>query len=305
MPGTFKTEHVRLQVPDLDAATTFYRDVLGLAPVAHEGGWAYFGCGYDANFDLAVREGRPGIEHAAVRVADPAELDTYATRLADEGVETRRTDDEEPGQEYGLRFALPSGYPMELLTVRDKSYKHYYETALPGRGGLAPLDVNHVNFHSPDVERDATFLRDVLDFKVSAVIGDWEQGAFLRRGDRHHDVALFAYANDSPDHASHHHTGVSVSSVDHMVTLLDWLTDHGVDVEFGIGRHYGGDNVFAYVVAPDGHRIELVTQMTELDDDTPVEYVDDVERAVSAWHGGTLDIPASWTAGSGLAGRDA
>ena len=41
--------------------------------------------------------------------------------------------------------------------------------------------------------------------------------------------------------------------------------------------------------------------MTELDDDTPVEFVDDVERAVSAWHGGHLDIPESWTSGSGLA----
>jgi len=301
MPGTYKAEHVRLQVPDVDEAVPFYGDVFGLAEVAREDEWVYLGCGYDVNFDLAVREGPPGIEQGAVRVSDPATLTNYEERLAEVGVEARRTDGEEPGQEHGLRFALPSGFPLELVTVEAKAYKHYYRTALPDRGGLAPLDLNHFNYHTPDVERDATFLRDVLDFKVSAVIGDWEQGAFLRRGDMHHDVAIFNYANDSPDHASHHHTGFTVSSVDHMVKLLDRVNDRGVDIEFGIGRHYGGDNVFAYFKAPDGHRIELVTQMTELDDDTPVEFVDDVERAVSAWHGGHLDIPESWTSGSGLA----
>lgn len=166
---------------------------------------------------------------------------------------------------------------MELVIVADKSYQHYYGTALPGRGGLAPLDLNHYNFHTPTVERDAKLLRDVLDFKVSAIINDWQDGAFLRQGDEHHDVAVFSHANGPEGHASHHHTGFTVSSVDHMVNLIDRLNDSGIDIEFGIGRHFGGDNVFAYFKAPDGHRIELVAQMTELDDITPVQYVDDVE----------------------------
>jgi len=301
MAGTYKTEHVRLVVPDLDAALGFYEDAFGLARVAREDEWVYLGCGYDENYDLAVREGSPGVEHVAVRVADADALPAYEERLDDADVPWRRTDGAEPGQERGLRLTLPSGLPLELVSVADKSYKHYYETALPGRGGLAPLDLNHHNFHSPDVERDAKLLRDVLDFKASAVIRDWQQGAFLRRGDRHHDVAIFSHAEGPDDRASHHHTGFTVSSVDHMVKLLDRVNDHGIDIEFGIGRHFGGDNVFAYFKAPDGHRIELVTEMTELDDDTPIEYVDDVERAVSAWHGGNLDIPESWLSGSGLA----
>lgn len=300
MPGTYKAEHVRLQVEDLNSAVGFYEDAFGLAVVSREDGWVYLGCGYDENYDLAVREGAPGVEHVAVRIDDLSALDTYEKRLGDEGIASRRTDRDEPGQEHGLRFELPSELSMELVTVADKSYKHYYETALPGRGGLAPLDLSHHNFHSPMVERDAKLLCDTLDFKVSAVIDEWQDGAFLRRGDKHHDVAVFNHANGPAAHASHHHTGFTVSSVDHMVALLDRVNDHGIDIEFGIGRHFGGDNVFAYFKAPDGHRIELVHQMTELDDDTPVEYVDDVERAVSAWHGGNLAIPESWLSGSGL-----
>lgn len=300
MPGAYKTEHVRLQVPDRDAAVAYYAEALGLAVVAEEAEWTYLGCGYDENYDLAVREGTPGVEHVGVRVDDEGDLPTYERRLGEAGVETRCTDGAEPGQARGLRFGLPSGLSMELVAVEDRSYKHYYASALPDRGGLAPLDLNHYNYHSPTVERDAKLLRDRLDFKVSAVINDWRDGAFLRRGDMHHDVAVFDHANGPADHGSHHHTGFTVSSVDHMVRLLDRLCDFGIHIEFGIGRHFGGDNVFAYVRGPDGHRIELVTQMTELDDDTPVEHVSDVSRAVSAWHGGELTIPESWLSCSGL-----
>lgn len=299
MPGAFKTEHVRLQVPDRAAAVAFYEEAMGLAVVDREAGWTYFGCGYDENYDIAIREGTPGVEHVAVRVA-PAAIADYERRLEDHGVAVRRTDGDEPGQQRGLRFGLSSGLSMELVAVADRSYKHYYETALPSRGGLAPLDLNHYNYHSPAVEADAMLLRDVLDFRVSAVINDWQGGAFLRRGDMHHDIAIFSHAAGPTDHAAHHHTGFTVSSVDHMVRLLDRLCDFGTSLEFGIGRHYGGDNVFAYVRGPDGHRIEFVTQMTELDDDTPVQHVSDVARAVSAWHGESLTIPASWRRCSGL-----
>ena len=301
MPGAYKAEHIRLQTDDLGRAVDFYENTLGLAVVSREEGCVYFGCGYDQNYDIAIQKGSPGVEHFAVRVDDSKKLDRYENRLIDEGFEVRRTGNEEPSQEAGIRFELPSQLSLELVTVKDKSYKHYYETALEGRGGLAPLDLSHHNFHSPKVEKDGKLLSRMLEFKVSAVIKDWEEGAFLRRGDMHHDVAIFNHAYGPDDSASHHHTGVIVSSVDHMVSLLDRVNDYGINIEFGIGRHFGGDNIFAYFKAPDGHRIELVHQMTELDDNTPIEYVNDVGRAVSAWHGGDLNIPDSWLSPSGLA----
>jgi len=300
MAGASKAEHVSLRVPDLERAERFYADAFGLATVAREDEAVYLGCGFDENFDLALSEGAPGVEHVAVRAGDAERVALYEERLDERGLDPVRTDGDEPGQEVGVRVELPSGLPIELVTVADKSYKHFYEAALDDRGGLAPLDLDHYNYHSPDVEADARLLCDVLDFTPSAVIADWQAGAFLRRGDRHHDVAVFSHGAGPDDRASHHHTGFTVSSVDHMVKLLDRLTMHDTPLEFGIGRHFGGDNVFAYVRAPDGHRIELVTEMTELDDDTPVQNVSDVNRAVSAWHD-DVTIPESWLETSGLA----
>lgn len=300
MPGSYKADHICLQVADLDEAEAFYREAIGFTTIEHADDRVYLGCGFDANVDLALQEGPPGVEHVAVRVEDETLLDTYEHRLSEQNIAVIRTDGDEPTQESGIRFDLPSGLSMELVTVMDKGYKHYYKTAVPGRGGLAPLDFSHHNFHSPIVEEDSLFLREHLDFKVSAVINDWQDGAFLRRGDMHHDIAIFNHDGGPKDHASHHHAGFIVSSVDHMVKLLDRINDFGVDIEFGIGRHFGGDNVFAYFKAPDTHRIELVCQMTSLDDDTPVEFVEDVGRAVSAWHGENLTIPDSWVTTSGL-----
>jgi catechol 2,3-dioxygenase-like lactoylglutathione lyase family enzyme len=143
-------------------------------------------------------------------------------------------------------------------------------------------------------------MRDVLDFKVSeAVLEDWSGGAFLRKGDTHHDIAAFELPGTPETHAAHHHTPFTVGSVDHMVQLIDRIRQAGLYLELGIGRHYAGDNLYAYFQAPDGHRIELNTQMAELDEDTPTAFVDSVAEAITAWRD-DLEIPESCLHGSGL-----
>lgn len=299
MPGTRKVEHVRYQVRDRESVVDFYQNVLGLAEVDRRGGVVYMGCGFDQNYDLAVCEGSPGIEHFAFRVPDSEALERYDARLRDRGVETHRTDGTEPGQELGLRFDLPSDISMELVTVADKSYQHYYKTEVPGRGPVAPTDLNHYNFHSPIPERDTKFLTDILDFKATAVIDDWNSGAFLTRGDAHHDLAVLDHRDGPDSHASHHHTAFSVTSVEHMVYIIDEVVRNGGNLELGIGRHYSGNNLYAYFRPPDDHRIELVTQMTEVDENTPTLYVDSVDQAISAWEA-DVQPPDSWFGCSGL-----
>lgn len=301
MPGSHKIDHVSLEVENLEEAADFYDNVLGLAEITRENGTIYYGCGLDRNYDLAVSEGTQGVEHVAVRVDDAALLDEYEERLADHDVAAERTDGAEPGQEHGLRTELPSQLPLELVTVEDKKYKHSDEMAVAGRGGLAPVDMNHFTYLSPMPREDAKLMQDILDFKVSeAVFEDWSGGAFLRRGDLHHDIAIFDMPGTPENHAAHHHAAFTVRSVDHMVQLIDRVRQHDIYLEFGIGRHYGGDNIYAYFQAPDGHRVELNTQMAELDDDTPTRIVESVADAVTAWRG-NLEMPESFLHGSGLA----
>lgn len=303
MTGGGKGEHVTLQVEELGEAAKFYEDVLGLAEITREDGTVYYGCGYDGNYDLAIREGAVGVDHIAVRVADADKLEDYEERLAADDVRFERTDGTEPGQERGLRFELPSHLQLELVSVTDKTYQHSENPAIDGRAGIAPVDLNHFNFMSPDVKRDAKFMRDVLDFSVSeAILEDWSGGAFLRKGAKHHDIAILERADSSTNRADYHHTAFSVRSADHMVQLIDRVQQVGVDLEVGIGRHHGGDNLYSYFVAPDGHRIELTAQMAELDEDTPTLVRDTDESRFNAWRDNE-EIPASFARGSGLANQ--
>lgn len=301
MPGASKAEHVTLQVENMGEAIAFYEDVLGLAEITRQNGTVYYGCGLDQNYDVAIREGAPGVEHVAVRVKDESVLEQYEERVAAEGANFERTGGDEPGQEAGLRVELPSHLPIELVTVADKTYKHSDSTAVDGRGGSAPLDLDHYNYTSPAVKEDAEFLRDVLGFSISDVVGeDWSGGAFLRKGDTHHDIGLLQLPGTPETHASHHHTAFTVRSVDHMVQLIDRIRHAGLYLELGIGRHYAGDNLYCYFQADDGHRVELTFQMAELDDDSPTSFVDSPEEAITAWRDG-FEIPESFLHGSGLA----
>lgn len=300
MPGTHKAEHVKLRVEDIDEAAKFYEDVFGLSEISREGGAVYFGCGFDENYDLAIEAGDPGVEHVAIRASGADEIDVLEARLEEEGVEATRTDGAEPGQETGVRFRLPSEMAVEMVTVEDKAYKSVTGPALPDRGNLAPVDFNHVSFLSPCVKRDAEFLRDVLDFKISETVHeDWSGGAFLRRGPMHHDVAIFDMPGTPEDHASFHHSAFTLRGLDHLVALVDALAAAGTRLEFGLGRHHAGDNIYGYVRAPDGHRIELNVQMAELDEDTPTKSVDDLDTAVWAWKEDP-SLPDSFVHGSGL-----
>ena len=298
MPAAQKVEHVQMGVRDLEEALQFYTEAMGLTELARSEGIVYIGAGRDGNYDMAVTEDDTGIDHFAIRVSNSDTIETYETRLSEHDVSTERADGAEPSQEHGLRFALPSGIHMELVTVEDVDYQHSDEIAVPGRGGVAPLDLDHLTYLTPDLRTDAEFLRDHLDFKITEVIGtdeNWE-GAFTRRGDFHHDVALFTPPETDADHVGLHHVGWKMANIEHMKLFIDSIAQAGVGLEFGIGRHYGGDGIYAYFQEPGGNRFELAAEMATIDVDT-TRYTDPDEY-ISAW--GDVLVPESFDAGSGI-----
>jgi catechol 2,3-dioxygenase len=291
MPGVHKFEHAELRVEDVDAATDFYTEVIGLTEIASHEGTRYLGTGYDENYDVALTEGGSGVAHFAVRVDGADDIDHYEERLSDAGVETHRVDGtNEPGQLDGLRFDLPCGAQMELVTVEDRRYTHTNETPAGAPGGATPVDVDHITLTSTNAQRDAEFLAEHLDFNISSVVTDGDEwdGAFTRRGDYHHDVAFLPHPVEE---MTIHHMAWEVRSIDHIKTFIDRLSQHGTDLELGIGRHYAGDNIFSYFWTPGGNRIELTAEMATIDPQAETEYVP-FEQALSAW--GPIEFPPSF-----------
>lgn len=286
MSGVKKFEHATLRVTDLDDAVQFYTDVLGLVELDRTNGTVYLGCGLDENYDVGLREGGTGVEHFAVRVDDADELARYESRLREAGVETARTDGAEPNQVEGVRFTLPSGVDMELVTVADESYHHPTET-VGDRPRVTPRDVDHVNLMSWDVDRDLDVLTEVLDFAVSdEIVGEsgFTIQAWARSGEFHHDVAI-----STADNVAYtlHHLSFEVDNLEHVKAICDRLVQKGHRLELGPSRHNAGANNFAYLWTPGGNRVELTAEMATVDEgaETGVREIDRTTNTVSAWGG--------------------
>lgn len=296
MPGLGRLEHVEVGVLDLDVALDFYTRVMGLGEISRQDHTVYLGYGYDDNYDLAVVEGRTGLRHFAVRLDDHDAVEYYARRLKDVSVETERRDDIEPGQEEGLRFLLPSGAAMELVNVSDRRYHQPTDPARDDINGDCPVDIHHVNLMSLDVNKDALFLRDVLDFRLSDVkhsqANFWIQ-VFTRYGNQHHDVGITMTTNRQ-HHL--HHVAWAMTDWDHMRSFIDRMARAGFALELGPSRHVTGSSLFAYFWEPGGNRFELSSQAAVLDATTPTRYTAADLGDISAW--GPLLVPPSFGLGT-------
>jgi len=297
MAGLQRIDHAKVHVTQLERALQFYTEAMGLVELDRRGDTVYLGCGLDDNFDLAVAEGGTGIEHFAVRATDASVVDDYEDRLTGADVAVERVDGAEPGQVAGVRFDLPTGVPMEVVAVADEAYEHSTDTR-PGRAGHAPSTVDHVQWFTPDLGADLAFLRDTVGMDVSDVAGprDDPEIAFTRCNTLHHDIALKAMPEDGPEHASLHHLAWGFDSIDHMKLFLDTTAGHGMEFERGIGRHYAGDNLFAYFWEPGGNRFEMCAEMAVVKTPEP-GHTEDYESATTAWGPGA---PDSFAEGSGL-----
>lgn len=286
MAGVKRFEHATLRVTDLEESVEFYRDVLGLVEIERTSDTVYLGCGLDENYDIGLVEGETGVEHFAIRMADGDELATYESRLDAAGIPTERTDGAEPNQVEGVRFTLPSGVDMELVTVADASY-HHPTTTLDGRDRIAPLDVDHINLMSWNVDRDVDVLTEHLDFEVSDEIrgeSGFSVQSWLRFGEFHHDIGI-----STADNVAYtlHHLSFEADSMEHVKRLCDGLADDGYELEYGPSRHNAGANVFAYVWAPGGNRVEISTEIATVDEaaETGVREISTEGNTVSRWGG--------------------
>lgn len=296
MAGALKLEHVALSTDTLGEMVEFYTSVLGMVHLGEADGTTYLGCGVNDRFDLALRSGPTSLDHFAIRLADPDEVDGCERRLESAGIAVERTDGDEPAQDHGVRFRLPSGIPIELVATNHEGYPHAADAYGGDRESLAPLGLHHLNLVSPAIREDADVLTDLVEFAVSEVRGtpdDWET-AFLRRGEMHHDVGLIG-VDPGEGEAGLHHIALAMRDANHLVQFVDKVTQDEVELEFGIGRHDAGDNLFAYFWAPGGHRLELAAEMASVDADEPVF----TDPPTSTW---STHVPASfYERGSGLA----
>ncbi len=275
MGGARRLEHSVIRVKNLEQATKFYTQVMGLVEITRNDGIVYLGCGLDKNFDVGVVEGGTGLDHFAMRVDNQDELDLYTKRLKDNKVDYETLEKLEPGVKAGVRIILPSHTPMEFVAVSDNTYQRLNVAVLPSRSPVAPADADHLNILVPDTKAETEFFEKVLGFHVSDVIvapnGSWTL-TFVRMGDIQHDIAINAGLPEEQSVGRRlHHIAWNGVSFEHVRFMIDRVTSAGIPLEYGPQRQTVG-NIATYFWEPGGNRFELSTEMPTIDKNSPTNY---------------------------------
>lgn len=166
-------------------------------------------------------------------------------------------------------FAVEDGAVLQHDTPRDRAAR-----------------VQHVVFASTRLQELLQFYTDVLGFRLSDRVNDADgnvRTVFLRCGEEHHSLAVFAASEARLDHHCYEAGDWGL--------LRDWA-DHfasiDVPLKWGPGRHGPGNNLFIFIHDPDGNWLEVSAELEVVDERRPVGDWPHTERTLNQWGMGLL-----------------
>lgn len=257
-----RIDHSVLRVPDLGAATAWYRKLLGLVESGRSAGRVYLASPVTGRTVLGLAEtGSNGLHYLSMLTRGPEALERIAARLADARIPFERgaLQDTRPGARATLRVQTPTDHVIELLDADDSVIKKGDPSHPEFVAGAIDVRTSHIQFRAPDVRKLATFLH-VLGYKTSSYVhlpgsnGAQDFLQFLRVNDLHHQLAILT---GSP---GMHHVALELDTADFW-KFCDHLAYTRIRAEYGPGRHREGDMMFLYIRDPFGNRLEIDTPM--------------------------------------------
>ena len=250
---------IELGVRDLQQSADFYTKVWALEEVSSEADTRHFRATGGEHHVLTIRE-RPKPELLGVHFSatDRLAVDQICAKAKGYGVDVAGDPAALPasaGGGYGFRFKTPDGLPM---CISSDAVQH--PTTVLDRS--RPTKISHVVLNSAKTDDQIPFFVDALGFKLSDSTHMME---FLRCSADHHSIAVFR--NNGP---SLNHVAYELPNIDGLMRGAGRVKHSGYDIEWGVGRHGPGSNVFSYFIEPNGFVAEYTTELDQLDDATHV-----------------------------------
>jgi catechol 2,3-dioxygenase len=297
MAGILRLSHVEVRVPDLELATAYYVEVIGLIEVERsddEHGQRVYLKGWDEHqHHSLILSRRPtyGIDALTFKVEHADDLDRLQARVDAVGIATTR---HAPGALAAgsgdiVRFFSPSGHLVELehgqTQVGNRMPKLNPPIGPEGLVGMAPPRIDHVFLMCENINAVSDFFRDVLEFRMTEqILADdgYQLAAFLERSHSTHDIAFLT----GPD-GGFHHVAFWVDDWNELRKSADICAYHGVNVDAGPTRHGATRGCGLYFFDPAGNRNEVYTGGYWFDpDDEPTTWTEnEIGRAIFYYQG--------------------
>jgi catechol 2,3-dioxygenase len=245
---------VALGVTDLGDAAAFFEKVWNLTPVAADADAAWFRGAGPYHHILALHAApRAGVLRIVFDVGSKDEIDRLhaAVVMAKAGKVETPGPIVAPGGGYGFGCVDPEGRCLAFVTgVED----HPDLGALPDR----VRKLSHVNLNTAAIENAFTFFIRTLGFRKT----DESRFRFLGCANPDHHTIVLAPAKD----ATLNHIAFEMPDLDSVMRGAGRMRDNGYPIEWGVGRHGPGNNVFAYFAGPEEIPIEYTAEMLQVDD---------------------------------------
>ncbi len=249
---------VEMGVADVGLCEQFFTEAWGLAVVAREGGAVYLRASGDAHHVLALHpRTRSELVSVTLNAPDRAAVDAVAGRVVGYGatIVSAPAPVTEPGGGYGVTLRDPEGRVLRVIAGDARHADGAMKADLPER-------IAHVVFNATDPLKVRNWLCEALQFRLSDQTRIMH---FVRTNTDHHSIAVAG-----GERATLNHIAFQMPDLDSVMRGAGRMKDHGYPIEWGVGRHGPGHNVFAYFVGPGVLPIEYTAEVEVVGDEYPV-----------------------------------